>query len=39
MKFHVINKDTWDRTEYFDHYWNNVPCSYSLTVELDITPV
>ena len=34
--FKRINVDTWARKEYFEHY-RQVPCSYSMTVKLDIT--
>lgn len=34
--FHEMN-DQWPRQEYFRHYMNNVRCTYSLTVQIDIT--
>lgn len=34
--FKRINVETWARKEYFEHY-RQVPCSYSMTVKLDIT--
>ena len=37
MKFSKIDIDTWERKEYFNHYYNNVRCTYSLTVNIDIT--
>lgn len=37
MEFQLINYDTWKRKEYFDHYFAHVPCTYSITVKLDIT--
>ena len=30
---------TWQRKEYFEHYFSNVPCTYSMTVKLDITQI
>ena len=35
----VIDLETWPRREYFEHYLSAVPCSYSMTVKLDITPI
>lgn len=29
----------WDRKEYFEHYYSDVPCTYSMTVKLDITKI
>ena len=37
MAFHPIEKESWDRREYFDHYFTAVPCTYSMTVKLDVT--
>ena len=37
MIFTLIDKENWDRKEYFEHYFSNVPCTYSMTVKLDIT--
>lgn len=37
MGFKIINKDEWNRREYFDYYLDEVPCTYSMTVKLDIT--
>lgn len=39
MSIIAIDKDSWDRTEYFEHYFSTVPCSYSLTAKLDITKI
>jgi len=39
MLFEKINRDTWARKEYFEHYFSNVPCTYSMTVKLDITKI
>ena len=37
MEFKLIDKDNWKRKEYFDHYFFNVPCTYSMTIKMDIT--
>ena len=37
IKFNIINMDNWDRKECFEHYYNNAKCTYSLTVDMDIT--
>ncbi|WP_455794995.1 CatA-like O-acetyltransferase [Clostridium butyricum] len=29
--------NTWDRREYFNHFFNNAKCTYSITVNIDIT--
>lgn len=39
MNFNIINYDNWKRKEYFELYYNTVPCSYSMTAEIDITKV
>lgn len=39
MEFKIINKETWDRKEYFEHYFSGIPCTYSMTVKLDITRI
>ncbi|MEG0577747.1 MAG: type A chloramphenicol O-acetyltransferase [Bacilli bacterium] len=39
MNFNVINKKDWNRKEYFDHYFSEIPCTYSMTVKLDITKI
>lgn len=37
MIFHPIDKDSWPRKPYFEHYLNQVRCTYSMTADLDIT--
>lgn len=37
MIFHPIDMDNWSRKPYFEHYLNNVRCTYSMTANLDIT--
>ncbi|MDU3803461.1 type A chloramphenicol O-acetyltransferase [Paraclostridium bifermentans] len=39
MSFKIINKEIWARKEYFEHYFSDVPCTYSMTVKLDITKI
>lgn len=39
MDYTVINRDTWKRKEYFEHYLSSVPCTYSMTAKLDITNI
>lgn len=37
MGFHLIDVNTWSRKEYYEHYLNQVVCTYALTVNLDVT--
>jgi chloramphenicol O-acetyltransferase type A len=37
MNFNPIDMDNWSRKPYFNHYLNNVRCSYSMTANIDIT--
>ena len=37
--FKLIDKDTWKRKPYFDHYFNQIRCTYSITVNIDISEV
>ncbi len=39
MKFTKIDRENWPRSEYFEHYFSAVPCTYSMTVKLDITQI
>ena len=39
MRFDLIDKESWPRREYFEHYFQGLPCTYSMTVKLDITPI
>lgn len=39
MNFKIIDRKNWDREEYFNHYFSNIPCTYSMTVKLDITKI
>lgn len=33
----TIDVEAWPRREHFEHFWRSVPCTYSVTVELDAT--
>lgn len=35
--FRPIDKSNWKRTPYFDHFFNQVKCTFSMNVNLDIT--
>lgn len=37
--FELIDKDTWKRKQYFEHYFREIRCTYSITVNIDITEV
>jgi len=37
MGFRRIEVSQWNRKEYFDHYLHRVPCTYSMTFNLDLT--
>lgn len=37
MEFQKIEQEGWMRREYFEHYFSNIPCTYSMTVKVDIT--
>jgi len=37
MIFNPIAIDTWSRKPYFEHYLNNVRCTFSMTANIDIT--
>lgn len=37
MEFHRIDLESWDRKPYFDHYLNQVRCTFSMTAHIDIT--
>ncbi|MDT3498950.1 chloramphenicol acetyltransferase, partial [Bacillus toyonensis] len=36
MKFHVIDRENWNREQYFEHYLK-LKCSFSMTANVDIT--
>lgn len=37
MRFNKIDMDSWPRREYYRHYMDTVRCTYSATVNVDIT--
>lgn len=37
MNFKRIDVSQWDRKEYFEYYLDQVPCTYSMTLNLDLT--
>lgn len=37
MAFQLIDIKTWDRREYYEHFIKEVVCTFSITVNLDIT--
>ena len=39
MTFKKIDPASWKRKEYFEHFFSHVPCTYSITVNLDITQI
>lgn len=38
-EFSVVDIDSWERKEHFLHYYNDVRCTYSITVNVDITKI
>ena len=39
MAFQLIDLETWERREFYEHFIKEVVCSYSITVNVDITPL
>ncbi len=39
MDYKIIDIKKWARREFFEHYINNVPCTYSLTVKIDVSNI
>jgi chloramphenicol O-acetyltransferase type A len=37
MEFKLVELSKWNRKEYFDHYLNQVTCTYAMTLNLDLT--
>ena len=37
MAFNLIDMETWERREFYEHFINEVVCSYSAVVNIDIT--
>lgn len=38
-EFTPVDRSSWSREPWFAHYFSQVPCTYSMTVSLDITPI
>ena len=39
MEFEYVDLAHWARQEHYHHYLSQVPCTYSMTTRLDITPI
>ncbi len=39
MAFRLIDVEKWDRKEYYLHFMREVVCTYSVNVEIDVTPL
>ena len=39
MEFTYVDMAHWARQEHYHHYLSQVPCTYSMTTRLDITPI
>lgn len=39
MEFCRVDRAAWPRNEYFEHYFSYTPCTYSMTVKLDVTKI
>lgn len=37
--FELIDLDSWERKEYYNHFLNVCPCSFNVTAEVDIAPL
>lgn len=37
MNFNIINQNEWNRKNTYDQFYNNSPCTFSMTVNIDIT--
>ena len=37
VEIRLIDLENWERREYYEHFIKNVVCSYSVTVNIDIT--
>lgn len=37
MKFNIIDVEHWSRRPYFEHYLNQVRCTFSMTANIDVT--
>ena len=39
MSFNIIDMGAWKRSKTFEHFTREIPCTYSMTVSLDVTAV
>lgn len=39
MEFITLDKNNWNRKDFYNHYFFEVPCTYSLTAKIDITRI
>lgn len=39
MNFNYIDIENWKRKNHYKHYLQNVPCTYSMTIKLDVTTI
>lgn len=39
MEFKLIDRKAWKREPFFQHYFDALPCTYSMTTKLDITAI
>lgn len=39
MSFKLINIDEWSRKEFYEHFMHEVVCTYSITVNVDVTNI
>lgn len=37
MSFHWVDLENWPRRPYFEHYFHTLPCTYSMTADVDVT--
>ena len=38
-EFQKIDLTVWPRREYFEHYFSQIPCTFSMTVKLDVSAI
>ena len=36
MEYRVIDRNNWQRKEYFEHYLKEVPCTYSIPFSVQV---
>lgn len=37
VAFHVVDRENWSRSSYFDHYFHTLKCRYNIGADLDIS--